>query len=263
MKPLSTLPNSYKQKKTNPLPSLRVSRSVSSIHLIVKAAGGEVKKFYSVYRTTSGTSARYYLALFGDLRRFGDVIEGRVPVQGAPAALVGDWGEGKGGGGSVHDEQRKGEGEGEGGGCEGSSRREQYEGRALRSSINTLPSSVSSDANNPKPSVLGRGPSQCRILRYSARVSLFGRGGRLWGVYKPMGGERALTVSIPCPFSLLLLVVVVVVGGGVTLLLVMLPLRCGLCCAHTRRREGLCWRGRSCSSGESCPSHAHVDRTRR
>ena len=47
------------------------------------------------------------------------------------------------------------------------------------------------------------------------------------------------------------------------LLRVMLPLRWGLCCAHARRREGLCWRGKSCSSGESCPSHAHVDRTRR
>ena len=47
--------------------------------------------------------------LFGDLRRFGDVIKGRVPVQGAPAALVGDWGEEKGEGGSVHDERRKGE----------------------------------------------------------------------------------------------------------------------------------------------------------
>ena len=140
---------------------------------------------------------RYYLALFEDLRRFGDVIEGRVPVQGAPAALVGDWGEGKGGGGSVHDEQRKGEGKG--GGREGSYRREQYEGRALPSSTNTLPSSVSSDANNPKPSVLGRGPSQCRILRYSARVSLLGCSGRLWGVYKPEGGERSLTVSIPPP----------------------------------------------------------------
>ena len=70
------------------------------------------KNFYSIYSTTSGTSARYYLLLFGDLRRFGDVIEGRVPLGGAPAALVGGWGEGKGGGGSVHVEECKGEGEG-------------------------------------------------------------------------------------------------------------------------------------------------------
>ena len=51
--------------------------------------------------------------LSGDLRRLGDVIVGRVPMGGAPAALVGDWGEGKGGGGSVHDEQHKGKGEGD------------------------------------------------------------------------------------------------------------------------------------------------------
>ena len=81
------------------------------------------RNFYFAFSNTSGTPARYYLALFGDLRRFGDVIEGRVPVQGAPAALVGDWGEGKGGGGSVHDEQRKGEGEG-GGRMRGASKRE-------------------------------------------------------------------------------------------------------------------------------------------
>ena len=34
------------------------------------------RNFYSAYSTTSGTSARYYLRLFGDLRRFGDVING-------------------------------------------------------------------------------------------------------------------------------------------------------------------------------------------
>ena len=122
---------------------------------------------------------------------------------------------------------KEGEGEGEGGGCEGSARREQYEGRALRSSTNTLPSSVSSDANNPKPSVLGRRPSQCRILRYSARVSLFGRGGRLWGVYKPGGGERALTVCIPPP-----------------LLARRRPCSSWSC----RRREGLC-----CCCPSCCP----------
>ena len=72
------------------------------------------KNFYSMYSTTSGTSARYCVLLSGDLRRFRDVIVGRVPKGGAPAALVGDWGERKGGGGSVHDERRKGEGEGEG-----------------------------------------------------------------------------------------------------------------------------------------------------
>ena len=44
-------------------------------------------------------SARYYLRLFGDLQRFGDVIEGRVPMRGAPAALVGEWEEEEGGGG--------------------------------------------------------------------------------------------------------------------------------------------------------------------
>ena len=79
------------------------------------------KDFHSMYSTTSGTSARYYLLLFGDLRRFGDVIEGRVPVQGAPAALVGDWGEGEGG---VFTGRRGGaRAQGEGGGCEASYRR--------------------------------------------------------------------------------------------------------------------------------------------
>ena len=106
------------------------------------------RNFYFAYSNTSGTSARYYLLLFGDLRRFGDVIEGRVPLGGAPAALVGDWGEGKEGGGIVHDEQHKGKGEG--GGCEGSYRREQYQGRALPPSTSTFPPSVSSDASNPE-----------------------------------------------------------------------------------------------------------------
>ena len=63
------------------------------------------RNFYFAYSNTSGTSARYYLLLFGDLQRLGDVVEGRVPVQGAPAALVGDSGEGEWGGGSVHDER--------------------------------------------------------------------------------------------------------------------------------------------------------------
>ena len=102
--------------------------------------------------------------------------------------------------------------------------------------------SVSSDANKLTPSVLGRGPSQCCRLRYSARVSLLGRGGRLGGVYKPGGGERALTVSIPSP----LLARRLAAAGGVMLLLVMLSLRWGSCCAHARRRGEVCWRGKSC-----------------
>ena len=67
---------------------------MSSVHLIVKAAGGAVKKLLF--------DVLYYI---GDV---GEVLsiairgpEGRVPLGGAPAALVGDWGEGKGGGGSV------------------------------------------------------------------------------------------------------------------------------------------------------------------
>ena len=67
---------------------------------------------------------------------------------GAPAALVGDWGEGEGGGGSVHDEQHKGKGEG--GGCEGAYESASSQGRALPPSTSTLPSSVSSDASNPE-----------------------------------------------------------------------------------------------------------------
>ena len=129
-----------------------------------------------MYSTTSGMSARYCVLLSGDLRRIGDVIVGRVPKGGVPAALVGDWGEGKGGGGSVHDEQHKGKGEG--GGCEGSYRREQYQGRALPPSTSTFPPSVSSDASNPEPSVLGRGTlavSQAAVLASPYR------GGRLGG----------------------------------------------------------------------------------
>ena len=67
----------------------------------------------------------------------------------------------------------------------------------------TLPSSVSSDASSHKPSVLGRGPLQCRkaaILASGARIDARTRRQAVGAVYKPGEGEQALTVSIPSSF---------------------------------------------------------------